>query len=228
MTTDWPVAPKVPTGAVTGDPQVETPLQWNFDHLTFRLSDFVTPGQGVSKFQHTPPFRYYRIRKVVVQAKWINWTYQNMENVLGNTALDLDGEDTGRGNVTRSKLDPNVTDYMGQEPDPNKAPFRYDPLWNRSSKKHWRASRGFTRIFRPKPQMTEPFDSTKMTHWLIRGQPWVSVREGADLPWNGLSISLRQMKDPLNEDDRSLPQLQYTMAIYVAFKEFDYEIGKTA
>lgn len=230
LTADWPAAPKVPQyqSSQDADDDKTTPLLWNFDHLTFSLSSFLVPGHGAGSYQHSPPFRFFKIKKIVVKGTWINWTAKDMENAIGTTALDLDGEDANRGNATRSPLDPGKPPgLVSPPPDPNKAPFLYDPLANRTSARAWRLRRGFTRVFRPKPQMTEPIPQHPATHWLTRRTPWVSVREGADLAWNGLSISLRQLKDPLNEDPvPPLPSIQYDIKAYVLFKEFDYEPGR--
>ncbi|WGN90620.1 capsid protein [Banfec circovirus 2] len=231
LTSDWPAAPKTPqeSSGLSSSEDPETPLQWNFDHLSFKLSNLLTPGHGAGKFQHSPPFRYFKIKKIVVKGTWINWPAQNMENVLGHTALDLDGEDTGRGNATRSNLDPGKPpSTLAPAPDPDKAPFQYDPLMDRMSARAFKINRGFVRIFRPKPQFTQfVLPTTNQTHWLTKGVPWISVREGADLVWNGLSISLRQMKDPLNQDPQPpVPQVQYDISAYVQFKEFDYEAGR--
>ncbi|AXR86429.1 capsid protein [Bamboo rat circovirus] len=228
VTTDWPAANKTPTmvgGGTDMDPPVETPLLWNMDHLQFKLSQFMAIS-GNQTYQHQPPFRYYKFKKIVVKGTWINFPMQTMENVLGNTALDLDGEDTGRGNVKQSHLDPGLPPGLtGPDPtDPTKAPFIFDPLMDRASKKAFNIKRGFKRIFTPKPQRTESAN-TPLTH-LITRTPWVSVREGFDLPWNGLSLTLRQMKDPLNEENNPpMPQIQYDITAYVQFKEFDYETG---
>nr|WDW25931.1 MAG: putative capsid protein [Canine circovirus] len=230
LTTDWPAASKVPkmVDADDNDPTKETPLLWNMDHLQFKLSQFIQCYQPPNfTFQHQPPFRYYKINKVVVKGTWINFPERTMENTLGNTALDLDGEDTGRGNVTQSNLDPGKPPTMGDPPTPVQPPYIYDPLQNRASKKAFNMLSGFKRIFRPKPSLTETGSGSKVVHWFNKPTPWVSVREGCDLPWNGLSITLRQMKDPLNEDpEPPIPQIQYDISMYVTFREFDYETGK--
>lgn len=208
MTTDWPTTTH--TDPSTGP----VPLKWNFDHLVFRLDKFMqvhTPEQH--SYQHLPPFRYYDIRKIVVKAKWINWPEQYMENMMGCTALDLDGEDSNRGNVTHSRYDP------PNEAHVDHGPFSYDPLQNRSTRKHWNFRSGFTRVFRPKP------DISGLPHVLFRGRQWVSVREGSGTNWHGLSISCRQTRDLLNETVPRNLNLQYTITAYVAFKDFDYETG---
>nr|QNO39284.1 capsid protein [Canine circovirus] len=228
LTADWPTAPVKPTN----DPQTETPLLWNFDHLSFKLTDFLQASHGVGDFQHLPPFRYYKFKKVYIRAKWINWPKTLMENVLGRTALDLDGEDQGRGNATRSHLDPGATPGVTEPPkDPNKAPFIYDPLQDRATSKSFNMATGFKRGLTPKPMFTQEIASPSATApWLTRGQPWVSVIKGANMVWNGLSISLRQMKDmrPTTPETNTsqIPQVQYDISAYIAFKEFDYETGR--
>lgn len=166
---------------------------------------------------HQPPFRFFRFKKIVVKGKWINWRAQDVENIMGSTALDLDNEDGGRGNATKSPVDPKNSDPKG--------PFPYDPLQNRSSRRHFNLRRGFTRIFRPKVEwLTQQLNQS--AHLLTNRQPWISVREGANTTWNGLSISMRQMMDPLNQDPPHNLQMQYTITAYIEFKEFDYEAGK--
>ncbi|UPW41432.1 capsid protein [Dipodfec virus UA04Rod_4537] len=225
VTSDWPTAPTTtPSDGTSGK---ETPLQWNFDHMSFSLNHFLQIGHGTSSYQHQPPFRYYRFKKIVVKGTWINWTSQYFENVIGHTALDLDGEDKNRGNVNRSNLDP-AEHAARLRSDPTKAPFNYDPLQDRTSARKFNIRRGFTRVLRPKLEITQQVQTPKMEfHWLTKGTPWVSVREGSNMPWNGLSISLRQMKNPTTETpDPPIPQIQYDISAYVEFKEFDYETSK--
>lgn len=193
-------------------------LGWNMDHMYFTLEEFIKESKRpdpIPEFtsRHWPPFRYFRIRKAVVRGKWINIPVSQEENVLGFTALDLDGEDEGKGNATRSPVDPKLGEDKG-------GPYTYDPLMNRSSRRRYNARHGFTRVFRPKPQLlSTPITGGGMFPFFFRRQPWVSVALGSQVHWEGLSLSMRQWEsaDPI--------AIQYDIDLYVQFKEFDYEPG---
>lgn len=194
-------------------------LGWNLDHQYFTLEEFIKeakkPGTGEAYTStHYPPFRYYRIRKIVFKGKWINQGLGSLENVLGNTALDLDGEDEGRGTASKSSLDPKKAGVTG-------GPLTYDPLMNRSSKRAFNARSGFTRIFRPQPQLlcTLREGGGMFSYFFGRKQPWVSVQMGSTVHWQGLSVSMRQWLE------QHPVSMQYDITAYVQFKEFDYETG---
>lgn len=163
---------------------------------------------------HYPPFRYYRIKKIVMKGKWINQGLMTLENVMGFTALDLDGEDEGRGDASKSPLDPKTLSAA------DGGPLTYDPLMNRSSRRAFNARHGFTRIFRPKPQLLCTLrEGTGMYSYFFKSTPWVSVEMGSGVHWEGITISMRQWMEqhPIS--------MQYDIDAYVEFKEFDYETG---
>lgn len=198
--------------------QANTTLGWNLDHQYFTLEEFIKESKRADPMPlytstHWPPFRYYRIKKIVVKGRWINKPLTEIENVYGFTALDLDGEDEGRGDTSRSTLDPKTT-------EPNEGPLTYDPLMNRSSRKAFNARSGFKRIFRPKPQLLATLrEGHGMFSYIFKSNPWVSTAMGSGVHWQGLSISMRQaiLNTPI--------QMQYDIDAYIEFKEFDYETG---
>lgn len=193
-----------------------TTLGWNLDHRYFTLEEFIKESKKPTTLplytpNHLPPFRYYRIKKIVMKGKWINQPIQGLENVMGFTALDLDGEDEGRGDTSHSSLDPKGS--------ANEGPLTYDPLMNRSSRRAFNARHGFKRVFRPKPLLQSSLKESGMFPYLLKGQPWVSTYLGSNVHWQGISISMRQWLES------SKISMQYDIDAYIEFKEFDYETG---
>lgn len=220
VTTDWKQATTSGTDGV-GDKTLT--LGWNMDHLYFTLEEFIKEAKTTqiptTSQPHNPPFRLYRIKKVVVRGTWINYPQSLQENVLGCTALDLDGEDEGRGDTSPSSLDPK--EVLEQPGLLKSGPLTYNPLQNRSSRKFFNMRHGFKRVFRPRPQILSPLTTGGNYNLLFPGRtPWVQVVNGSDVHWEGLSISMRQV-----QHDKYLPQVQYDVDAYIEFKEFDYESG---
>ncbi|UNI72386.1 MAG: capsid protein [Chaetfec virus UA24_8279] len=212
LTTLWPKATN-PTNK--DDPA----LGWNTDHLQFTLVDFLPP-----KWATAVPFKYYRIRKIVVRGRPINVETGTRTITYGNTALDLDGLDVPNGKIMQARDPKKLMDGpMGIHENDAPSALTYDPLKNRTSARHYSAARGFKRVWRPTPQTqiqlvklqgssvtwqsSDPVASRGLANsW------WDTVQSGK-LPWEGLFISMR-------ESDSDI-LLEYDIHLYVEFKEFN-------
>ncbi|ASU92192.1 capsid protein [Bat circovirus] len=202
--------------ATTPSDDTETTYGWNLDHVNFKLSDFL-PMDSTGR-SSLPAFKDYNITKAIVRVKPINVPVSMRVEQYGNRATDFDGTDVGIGTVHTSG-DP--------KPSPNNetGPKTSDPLRNRTSRKSWNVRTGFTRILRPTvvAQTANCCGIGPGSNFITRGlrHAWLRLdSNGVKTPWNGLSISLR-------EGDQSL-LTQYTITIYVKFREFDLDFNPHA
>lgn len=212
LTTLWPKA-------ATPSDKDPPSLDWNTDHLQFSLVDFL-PG----KWATAVPFKYFRIRKIVVRGRPINIATGTRTITYGNTALDLDGLDVPNGKIMQSRDPHKLMDGpMGIHENNAPSALTYDPLKNRSSTRPYSAARGFKRIWKPTPltqlqlvkiqgqavswQSSSPVASRSLAN------SWWDTVQSVKLPWEGLFISMR-------ESDTDI-LFEYNIHMYVEFKEFN-------